>query len=423
MRGGRWLVVAVLTWVGALGTAGCGSGGGGGGAGPEVDRYEATGDVPGAGTIVVSDNGLVALTRYDNTQRDAVVVSDDGGRTWRAADLPDEPAELELVRTPFGLLADGDLVAVLGRDPTSTSPALPVARSEFLVWTTTDGDRWEANAIDTSGAVVGDPALVAMGDVLVASTSTSTGFDVFTSRDRGTSWRRAEVTGLAQAPSEGLELEEASTSGNRLQIVVGPTTWQDDRRQVLTSDDEGGSWSSAPCERECLDPAEPGEPEVEDGRVTTDGGATWHEIVVDPPPRGDEGPYLSRPVEVPGGWLASASSSEASDIDYGMLLRSDDGRSWRQLVPDPCEAGRTNSDVGEPFRFQGRWHATYGCGGLMTNESAVLYDGGTDARSFEPVDGTERENVAFGDPIEVGDRLLLPEYDEDGQLVAFTEIA
>jgi hypothetical protein len=59
----------------------------------------------------------------------------------------------------------------------------------------------------------------------------------------------------------------------------------------------------------------------------------------------------------------------------------------------------------------------------MTNESAVLYDGGTDARSFEPVDGTERENVAFGDPIEVGHRLLLPEYDEDGHLVAFTEIA
>jgi BNR/Asp-box repeat len=275
-----------------------------------------------------------------------------------------------------------------------------------LLWTTIDGDRWEAHVIDTSGGVVGEPALVAVGPVLVASTSTSVGFDVFTSNDRGASWQRAEVTGLDQAPFEGLTTVDASAAGNRLQMVVASITSSDDRRQVLTSHDGGGSWSATPCERDCLEPVQRGVPEVQDGQVSTDGGATWHEILVDPPPRGDEGPYLSTPVEVPGG--------------YGMLLRSNDGRSWRQMLPDPCAAGRPNSDVSVPFRFQDRWYVTYGCADLMSPESAVLYDGGTDARSFEPVN-TERDNVTFGDPIHDGDRVLLPEFNDD-QLVGFTAI-
>jgi hypothetical protein len=71
----------------------------------------------------------------------ATVVSHDGGRTWRAAELPDQPPELVLMRSPYGLLADGDLMAVLGRDPTSASPDLPVAKSQFFVWTTIGEDR------------------------------------------------------------------------------------------------------------------------------------------------------------------------------------------------------------------------------------------------------------------------------------------
>jgi BNR/Asp-box repeat len=413
----RALVVVVSWWAVALGAAGCV----GGGDSPDVDRYEASGDVPGLGTIKASDVGLVGLTDFNNNQRDAAVVSHDRGRTWRAADLPDQPPELMLIRSPYGLLADGDLMAVLGRDPTSASPILPVAKSQFLLWTTIDGDRWEAHVIDTSGGVVGEPTLVAVGPVLVASTSTSVGFDVFTSNDRGASWQRAEVTGLDQAPFEGLTTVDASAAGNRLQMVVASITSSDDRRQVLTSHDGGGSWSATPCERDCLEPVQPGVPEVQDGQVTTDGGATWHEILVDPPPRGDEGPYLSTPAEVTGGWLASASSSDVGDVSYGMLLRSNDGRLWRQMLPDPCAAGRPNSDVSVPFRFQDRWYVTYGCADLMSPESAVLYDGGTDARSFEPVEGTERDNVTFGDPIHDGDRVLLPEFNDD-QLVGFTAI-
>lgn len=419
MSRGRARAVAVPWAAVALMLASCT----GGGDDAHVDRYEASGDVPGVGPILVSDVGLVALSRFDNTQRDAVVVSHDDGRTWRAADLPDQPPELELMRSPHGLVADGDLIAVLGRDPTSASPVLPVAKSQFFVWTTTDGDRWEAHVIDTSGGVVGEPAAAAVGSVLVASTSTSVGFDVFASHDRGASWQRAEVTGLEQAPFEGLTLVDATATGDRLQMVVGPITGSGSRAQVLTSHDQGLSWSAAPCGHDCVDPARPGVPDVRDGEVSTDGGATWHEIEIDPPPRGDDGPYLSTPVEVPGGWLASGTTYDVGDVMYGMLLRSSDGRSWRQMLPDPCAGGRPNSDVSRPFRFRDRWYVTYRCADLMIPDSAVLYDGGTDARSFDPVDGTERDDVSFGDPILDGDRLLLPEFGDEDQLIGFTVVS
>jgi hypothetical protein len=58
----------------------------------------------------------------------------------------------------------------------------------------------------------------------------------------------------------------------------------------------------------------------------------------------------------------------------------------------------------------------------MSPESAVPYDGGADARSFEPVEGTERDSVTFGDPIHDRDRLLLPDFNDDHQLVGFTAI-
>ena len=412
-------VGVVVSWCAlVLGAAGCV----GGEDGPDVDRYEASGDVPGLGTIRSSDVGLVGLTDFDNRRRDAVVVSHDGGRTWRTADLPDQPPELTLMRSPHGLLTDGDLMAVVGRDPTSASPHLPVAKSQFFVWTTSDGERWEAHVFDTSGGLVGEPTLLAVGPVLVASTSTSAGFDVFTSGDRAASWQRAEVTGLDQAPFEGLTAVDASAAGDRLRLEVGPITGPDDRRQVLTSDDGGGTWVAAPCERDCLPSARPGVPVVQHREVSMDGGATWHEVAVDPPPRGDDGPYLSAPVEVPGGWLASASSYDAGDVSYGMLLRSSHGRSWRQVLPDPCTVGRPNSSVSDPFRVDGRWYVTYVCVDLMIPVSAVLYDGGADARSFEPVEGTERDGLSFGEPIRDGDRVLLPEFNDDDELDGVTAI-
>jgi hypothetical protein len=54
--------------------------------------------------------------------------------------------------------------------------------------------------------------------------------------------------------------------------------------------------------------------------------------------------------------------------------------------------------------------------------SGVVYGGGADAREFEPVEGTARDGVTFGDPVVDGDRLLIPELDDERELVALTTI-
>lgn len=415
----RWGTLAVWPWALVVAAGGCAGGGGGG---PDVGRFEPRGDLPDQAAILSSGDGsLAALAGSEDGGERSVTFSHDGGRTWRAVVLPDQP--VELVVDDFEGPLDGDLIAVAGHDPTSASPVLPVARSQFIVWTTTDGDAWNRVLLDTSGPLVGEPAVAMVGPVLVASTSTSVGFDVFTSADRGASWQQARVTGLEHVPFQALAVEHADATGEQLRLVVHPTTWSDRRRQELTSADGGRSWSAAPCPQDCAPPPVRGTPVVKDGQVTTDGGVTWHDIVVEPPPEGDDGPYLSTRVEVEDGWLAAASSSEVGDIEHGMLLRSSDGRSWRQvLAPEPCPASRPNTAVGDPVRFRGRWYVTYGCADLGFAVFAVVYQGGDDARSFEPVDGTERDGVNFGPPLTAGDHLLLPEYDADGALVGFTTI-
>jgi hypothetical protein len=94
------------------------------------------------------------------------------------------------------------------------------------------------------------------------------------------------------------------------------------------------------------------------------------------------------------------------------------------LPPDPCggDVGRPNSHVGAPIRLGGRWYVTYGCADLSSPVSAVIYAGGADARDFEPVGGTARDRVRFGEAVVEGDRLLVAEYGDDGELVAVTTI-
>jgi hypothetical protein len=206
-------------------------------------------------------------------------------------------------------------------------------------------------------------------------------------------------------------------------MVVEPTTnGGSDRRQVLTSDDDGSSWSAEPCGPACPGPAEEGDLLHRSGKTSTDGGRTWQDIEIDPAPPGDDPTSLSAPIEVDGGWLASASRSEVGDTSYGLLLRSEDGRSWRPMLPsDACHVGRSNSYVSDPICFDDRWYVTYHCSNLSTPEFGVVYAAGADGREFEPVEGTEREDVGFGEPVVRDGRLILPEYDDDG-LVAITTI-
>ena len=94
------------------------------------------------------------------------------------------------------------------------------------------------------------------------------------------------------------------------------------------------------------------------------------------------------------------------------------------LPPDPCpgRSGRPNSQVSRPVLLDGRHFVAYGCSDLMFPELAVVYAGDADAEEFHRVDGSEREGTVFGTPIEDGDRLILPEYGREDELVGVTVI-
>jgi hypothetical protein len=389
---------------------------------PSVARIEATGVVPRNGTLGVMGAGLVGLRTGRSDEPDAVVVSHDDGRSWARAELPGRPDALELV----GLHVDDDTAAVVGRDTEGASDVLPLAKPQFLVWSTDDGDEWFRHALDTAGGVVGTPALTAVGPLLVATTSSTEGFNLFTSGDRGSSWRRAEVSGLDHPPGANLAPEVAPADGGTLRMVLGRGDGWPDGRQVLTSGDDGATWSAEPCDEACPSAVEAGDLSSRTGEISTDGRATWHEADVEPEPPADGPTYLSAVSEVPGGWLAAATRYDVGDVSYGLLLRSGDGRSWSQVLPrDPCaggDIGRPNSHVGAPTRAGGRWYVTYDCSDLSTPVSAVVYVGGADGRNFEPVEATERDGVRFGAPLLDADRLLVPELDDDGELVAVTTI-
>ena len=53
--------------------------------------------------------------------------------------------------------------------------------------------------------------------------------------------------------------------------------------------------------------------------------------------------------------------------------------------------------------------------------STSSYAGDAEAREVEPIEATEREGVSFGDPVVAGDRLIIPEFGDDG-LVAVTTV-
>jgi hypothetical protein len=273
---------------------------------------------------------------------------------------------------------------------------------------------------------VGNPTVTAAGPVLITSTSSVEGFNMFTSRDGGSSWQPAVISGLDHVPGEDTILQWASADGDGLQMVVGVNHGPVGRRQALTSTDDGTTWSATPCGDDgCTPPGEAGDLRFRHGEVSADGGATWDDVTVEPTMTGDGPPSMSGVVQVPGGWLARAATDEASDVSYQQLVRSDDGRSWRQVLPaDPCaeSSGRPNSQVSRPVPIDGRLYVAYGCSDLSMAEFAMVYTGDPDAREFRLVDDSERDGAVFGTPIEDRDRLILPEYGGDDELVGITTI-
>jgi hypothetical protein len=394
-----------------------------GGAG--ATRVDATGDVPTADPLAMSGSTLVGLRSAGGPYLQQVTVSGDGGRTWTVADLPGAPSELVLTWPDDGLYAADDVAVVVGRDAASASATLPVAKPGFFAWVSTEGGQWAAHRLGTAGGLVGEPRIRAVGDALIASTSSLDGFNLVVSTDRGRSWHQGTITGLSMARGEGMELRDAWAERGELLGVVDVDSSRPARPQLVRSGDGGRTWSAAPCGDGCPPRVGAGGLIVRYGETSVDGGATWRPIEVDPPPPpgSDDPPAILSVTSVPAGWLATASSSEPSDVSFGQLLRSSDGQAWRQMLPpDLCTGhGRPNSRVGEPVAVGGRWYVTYGCSDLSAPRFGVIYRSDDDARAFEPIESSRRDGLVFGGPMVAGDTLVLPEFDED-RLVGVTTI-
>jgi hypothetical protein len=401
---------------------------------PEVQQIEATGMVPKDATIGVMDG----LRTQQHDEGHNVVVSRDGGATWTAAELPSRPAELQLNDLPLGLYANDDLAVVTGRDQAPASDGAFQAQAQFMAWITIDGEEWVRHVFDTAGGLVGTPEVTAVGPLLVVSVSSTEGFNLYTSADRGSSWQRAEVDGIEQEPGSVLshDLEPfrpvpasepaPEPDDDNLHLVVAEAR---DRAisQVLTSVDGGATWSAEPCEWVCPGPVDDDEVLVRYDDVSTDGGATWAGIEVEPALPGDGTAYLSTVHEASDGWLASVQRYDDADENttHGALVQSDDGRAWQQvLASDPCAGeGRPHPAVSDPLWSEDRWYVTYDCVRSATPGLGIAYSDNADGTDFEPLEPVETSAFSLGDPFVAGDHILVPQLDNNWSIIAFTSIS
>ncbi|MEJ7583127.1 MAG: sialidase family protein [Acidimicrobiales bacterium] len=381
----------------------------------EIERLVARGDNrPLGDSLVASGDHLLGINgaRFGSS---SLVVSDDLGRSWRAVDLPRAPDELALSEAGGNPLVGGGVTVVAGADAAPASDVYPVAQSGFYLWTSTDLKRWTVDLLDTDAPLTGPVEMARFGGAFLASVDSTAGQNLYTSSDEGRTWRRGLITGPLGV---GTRLDRAWTSEGELRLLLSTRGNGPVRRYVLVSRDQGDTWAARTCGATCSERLEAGSLRARGPMTSTERGP-WRPISVDPaPPEGsDDPPSIDTLTAVPGGWLATATSPVPSDVSYGQLLRSVDGRRWRQALPaDPCVTlgeSRPNSAVGTPTRFDDAWFVTYSCAALSTPVVAMVYSSDASAKIFAPVRETRRRRVSYADPVLMDDLLLIPESDDD----------
>jgi hypothetical protein len=445
-RGG--LAVAGVLVVGACGGAPWNEGGD-----PQVEVVERV-EGP-AGSLVALGDVLVARTEQADEGVDgtteALQRSSDQGRTWEPIGLPGAPERLTVT---LGHLPGPDLAVVTGRDVVDSFD-MRVPGGDAYLWTSADGRQWNGGVLAAGPPPFAGVTVKAAGDVLVAGVpvggdlvNTPSRYVLHRSDDAGATWSPAVVqTDLTIAAGGRMELLEVWEADGRLVADLGlgrlapgsatvrpggagsppptavasggtvslpPPPPTEGVQAVLASDDGGATWWVAPCPAAaadtdsgtCARPEVYGDLRIRFDEVSVDGGRTWAVPAVAGGPPADGFAFRSV-VELPsGGWLATTTEGEEEEIE-GRLLRSGDGRTWDDLLPDiACAATTRQTGFTGPVPFGDGWLVTYRCsdfGDDPVSEAYTLDAGGTDPA---PVPGTRR-HAAYEDVTLAGETAVI----------------
>jgi len=278
-----------------------------------------------------------------------------GGKEWERCSIPPEAEHLDF-RGVQSFDANTAIVMSSGTGPLSRLyRTTDGCRTWTLLFTNPDADGfWDAlllNRFDKDGEILGDPV--------------NGKFTLWTTDDKGVTWKRVVVPGLDALPHEGsfaasnsalFDDESFATgfvtggpSGARILVSEDTTEHGSFKAQVLplqAGSDSTGGFSVVDREWCCWvavggDYRKPDE-QQSSAAFTHDGGKTWHAAEI--PPRGFRSAVAyDAAAKV---WIAVGPS--------GTDISTDDGRTWHPLHPnsarnEPADTDRGWNAISLPF--------------------------------------------------------------------------
>ena len=424
---------------------------------PELEVVEGV-DGPSMPLIAVGDVLLAAPTPEESGVDGITAAlhrSDDRGRTWEPVGLPGAPTHLEV---QLSHLPGPGLAVVTGREVVE-SLDMQVPGGGTYVWTSADGHAWHGGPLVTDAPPFVDVVVQAPdGDdgVLVAGVAVGgdlvevpSRYTLHRSDDGGATWTPAEVrTDLTVAAGGRMELLDTWTTGDgRLvadlglgPLIAGTGPGGDDDtvgpggagsppptviatggtastlpspppllpvgvQAVLASDDGGQTWSLAPCPPEAVEPdggscSRPdtyGELLIRYTDVSVDGGRSWARPTIEGEPVTDEFSFRHVVELDGGGWLATADDDNDETIE-GYLLRSDDGRTWDDVMPAaevPCDVTLDSTGFIGPVPFGDGWLVAHHCSDFHDPVRTEAFTLDADGTNPTAVPGSHRDQARY----------------------------
>ncbi len=379
--------VLVLTLLGVVALSACGHGT----PAPTITVIKASslvpeGVVPAGSVLVGPSAGL--------SEENKLLTSADGSH-WTPSVLPVQPQHMAALKVEkAGTLVIASARALL--EP--IDPLLP--NGPMFVWTTHDGMNWQGGKIDIELSD-GFADLVSIGDLLVIGGSKTGGpLNVLTSHDHAKTWRHAGVRAPTFNESQVASIDGGwSANGNlftNLDYIgsaalgkVTETTNSDgtSKKFILESTDEAATWTSHECTNSnpiCQPQRVAGSLHIRGNEVSLNNGKTWKTPTVDVKAIKHSPPQ--DPQSIPsGGWIGSAVDKYGKEQSESYLLRSDNGISWKEMLPHNRCPLHEHSQGGYPTPIfsKGHWYTMYSCFAGTELSFAHVYQANADAKHWK----------------------------------------